>query len=576
MDLAALLPQLAALVIRRWRLGPTALEIEVASRAGGVSCPACHVHSTSVHSHYMRTVADLPIGSRSVTLVVQVRRFRCRNPACSRHTFAEEFTPLVRRYGRQTALLQEWLDDIGVTVGGRPGARFARRHCLLTSRSTLVRLVRRLPLPPARPPTVLGVDDFAVRRNHHYGTLVVDLERHQVLDLWPERKAEPFAEWLQRRTRLPDVICRDRGGSYADAARQAAPDALQVADRFHLVCNASDVLERVLVRHAGIVRAATALEAPTEAPAETNATENGSEGYAEDESQPPAGSHASTASTRAARRARRLTRYQQVIALHQAGVSLSAIAQQVGFARSTVRKYVRADSFPEWPPRRTPLHAGSVHTTYLRQRWAAGCHDATILWTELRARGFTGSVRMVQRAVAGWRSAPRTRGPRRRPGYQAAASEAAREATPPAAVSAQESLPAPPRGVSPQQAVWLLLRPAEDLTETEQTLRTHLLDADEEIRAAHELIERFRDLLRTRGHEHFAAWQEMAQASTVPEVHNFVASLRRDEDAVRAALTVDWNSGQIEGQVTKVKLVKRLMFGRANFDLLRRRVLLAG
>ena len=533
-----------------------------------------------MHSHYTRTVADLPIGSRSVTLVVQVRRFRCRNPACSRHTFAEEFTPLVRRYGRQTALLQEWLDDIGVTVGGRPGTRFARRHFLLTSRSTLVRLVRRLPLPAVTPPTVLGVDDFAVRRNHHYGTLVVDLERHQLLDVWPERKAEPFAEWLQERTRLPDVICRDRGGSYADAARQAAPDALQVADRFHLACNASAVLERVLVRHAGVVRAATALEAPTEAPVETNATESGSEGYAEDGGQPPAGSHAFTASTRAARRARRLTRYQQVMALHQAGVSLTAIARQVGLARPTVRKYVRADSFPEWPPRRTPLHVGSVHMTSLQQHWAAGCHDATILWSELRARGFTGSLRMVQRAVAGWRSAPRARGPRTRPADQTApfeaAREAAREAAPPAAESAQESLPPPPRGLSPQQAVWLLLRPAENLTDTEQTLRSHLLDADEEIRAAHELIERFRDLLRTRGHEHFAAWQEAAQASTVPELRGFVASLQRDEEAVRAALTVDWNSGQVEGQVTKVKLVKRLMFGRANFDLLRRRVLLAG
>jgi transposase len=130
--------------------------------------------------------------------------------------------------------------------------------------------------------------------------------------------------------------------------------------------------------------------------------------------------------------------------------------------------------------------------------------------------------------------------------------------------------------LSPQQAVWLLLRPEEDLTDTEQTLRSRLLDADKEIRAAHDLIARFRSLLRTRGHEHFAVWQEAARASAVPELRGFVASLQRDEDAVRAALTEDWNSGQVEGQVTKVKLVKRLMFGRANFDLLRRRVLLAG
>jgi transposase len=580
MDLAALLPQLAALVLQRWRIGLSTLVIEVASSAKGECCPKCQVVSTSVHSHYTRTVADLPVGGRSVTLVVQVRRFRCHNPACSRHTFAEEFAPLVRRYSRRTALLQELLDDIGVTVGGRPGARFARRHFLLTSRSTQVRLVRRLPLPSATPPTVLGVDDFAVRRNHHYGTLVVDLERHQLLDLWPERKAEPLAGWLQERTWLPDVICRDRGGSYADAARQAAPDALQVADRFHLSCNASDVLERVLVRHAGVVRAATTHKAMTEGPAEANASENSPEGRTLDESVSPELSPQApdkpptVASSREARRARRLAQYQDVLALHRTGVSLAEIAQQVGLARSTVRKYVHADGFPEWSPRRTLLRAGSVHTTYLQQRWAASCHDATILWTELCARGFTGSLRMVQRAVAGWRPAPRARGPCGGLGDQTASSDAASEAAPPAAASVQESLPSPPRGLSPQQAVWLLLRAAEDLTDTEQTLRAHLMDADEEIRAAHDLIERFRDLLRTRGHEHFAAWQEAAQVSPVPELRGFVASLQRDEDAVRAALTVDWNSGQVEGQVTKVKLVKRLMFGRANFDLLRRRVLL--
>jgi zinc-finger of transposase IS204/IS1001/IS1096/IS1165 len=151
MDLAVLLPQLAALVILCWRVGPAALEIDVASRGSGASGPACQVSSTSVHSHYTRTVADLPIGSRSVTRAVQVRRFRCRNTLCTRHTrhtFAEEFVPHVRRYGRQTTLLLALLDDLGVTVGGRPGARFAHRHFLLTSRTTLVRLVRRRVLPP--------------------------------------------------------------------------------------------------------------------------------------------------------------------------------------------------------------------------------------------------------------------------------------------------------------------------------------------------------------------------------------------------------------------------------------------
>jgi hypothetical protein len=304
---------------------------------------------------------------------VQVRRFRCRTPACPRQTFAEEFVPIVRRYGRRTVLLQEWLDDLGVTVGGRPGARFARRHRLRTSRSTLVRLVRRLPLPPATSPTVLGVDDFAVRRHHHYGTLVVDLERHQLLDLWPERTAEPFVGWLQEQTRLPDVICRDRGGAYAEAARQAAPDALQVADRFHLARNASAVLERVLVRHASSVRAATTTTARMATSTTACDGAGGAAPGAGDEMAlppPPPPLQPSEMlpprpSSHATRRARRLARYQEVMALYASGWSLTAIAQQVGLTRSTVRKYVRADGFPEWPPRRTPLHAGSAYMAYL-------------------------------------------------------------------------------------------------------------------------------------------------------------------------------------------------------------------
>jgi transposase len=545
MDLAVLLPHLAGLVIVRWQVGPSAVEIEVASRALEGRCPTCRVMAMSVHSHYSRAVTDIPIGNRSVQLAVQVRRFRCRNPTCSRKTFAEDFAPLIRRYGRQTAPLQELLDDIGILVGGRPGARFARRHDLRVGRSTLIRLVRRLPLPPTAPPVVLGVDDFALRRNHHYGTLVIDLERHQLLDMWPERTAQPLIAWLREQAGWPDIICRDRAGTYADAARQGAPEARQVADRFHLACNASAVLERVLVRHAALVRTATALEPAHSNCTESNTRESSRGGAGVKVRPPPATSPPPPRATREARRACRLARYDQVLALYRAGATFTAIAQHVGLARATVRKYVHADGFPEWPPRRTPLRAGSVHMTHLWERWAAGCRDATILWAELRERRFTGSLRMVQRAVAGWRSAPRVRGPRHHPDEQPGADEVPCDAGPP-----PESLPAPPRGLSPQQAVWLLLRPEQELTDTEQHLRAHLLVANEEIRTAHAVIACFRDLLRTRGHEQFTAWQEAAHASGIPEVRGFVANLQRDEEAVREALTEAWNSGQVEGQVT--------------------------
>jgi transposase len=573
---SALFPHLATLLVVGWQVEPTGLVIDLASPAESATCPACGQPSASVHSHYQRSVADLRLGGRAVTLRLHVRRFRCRNPACSRTTFAEDLSVVVARYMRQSVALQRLLADLGITVGGRPGARFALRHGVTCSRSTLLRRVRRLPLPPDASPTVLGVDDFALRRNHHYGTLVVDLERHRLLDLWPERTAASLAIWLEEWQHPPEVVCRDRGGAYADAARQAAPNAVQVADRFHLARNAADVLERVLVRRASAIRRATTQGAGALSPT--------TGGCPPPELPQPARIDPSRAPPRTARRARRLARYQQVMALHEDGWSLTAIAQQVGLARPTVRKYVHADAFPEWPPRRTPLHAGSVHTTYLQQRWAAGCHDAAVLWTDLRARGFTGSLRMVQRAVAGWRPAPRVRGhwqPRDGDAVPTTATAPSALATPAETLSAQGqpltplTPPAAPRGLSPQQGVWLLLRPVQALNDEEQVLRTRLLDAAADIRAAHELVERFRALLQTRRHAGFAAWLQAAAASAIPELRTFAASLRRDEEAVRAALTVDWSSGQVEGQVTKVKLVKRLMFGRANFDLLRRRVLLA-
>jgi transposase len=429
----------------------------------------------------------------------------------------------------------------------------------------------------------MGVDDFALRRHHHYGTLLVDLERHQLLDLWPERGAEPFVAWLRACERRPEVICRDRGGAYADAARQAAPHAIQVADRFHLARNAGDVLQRVLARHAAALRAVTGLATPHEHidPADTTSPMR-------DENAPTASQPATQLgcpTTQATTRERRRAGYDQVVALRAQGLSLTAVAAQAGLSRPTIRKYLTAKTFPEWAPRRTLLRAGSGYTVYLQRRWAEGCRDATILWSELQAQGFTGSLRMVQRAVAAWRPQPRVRGPRRRPSQPAgpvgtpglarpagARSSSARSSS--GGVLQQLDLPQP-RGLSPQQGAWLLLRPADTLNASEQVLQTHLMEISPEIRLAYDLVATFCTILKQREADRLDAWLQRAITSGITELRGFAFGLKRDYDAVRAAATVSWSSGQVEGQVTKVKLIKRQMYGRANFDLLRRRVLLA-
>jgi transposase len=257
------------------------------------------------------------------------------------------------------------------------------------------------------------------------------------------------------------------------------------------------------------------------------------------------------------RRARRRDRYDAVVVLHQVGESVQAISEKLGLSRPTVRKYVRAGTFPEWPARRTPLSAGTRFGTYLQKRWAEGDRDAAVLWDELQAQGFTGSLRMVQRAVAEWREEARPRG------------AAARKAR----VPASDVLP-PLRPPSPRQAAWLLLKPLAKLTEEQWAMRTKLLAAAQDVQVALGMIEDFRDMVRTRAAAALPAWLTRVEQSPLPELTTFAAKLRRDDAAVEAALTYGWSSGQVEGQVTKTKLRKREGYGRSNFDLLRKRVLL--
>jgi len=532
---------LAGFRVERVLVVDDAVHLEARRLAATAACPTCGRRSSRIHSRYTRRIADEPVGGRRLVIRFRARRFRCPVATCPRRTFAEQAPALAARYARRSVPLQGLLEDIGLTVGGRPGARFARRRAIAASRTTLLRLVRALPEPATTPPAVLGIDDFALRRGHRYGTVLVDLEARSVVDLLPERTAEALVSWLSERAR-PRLICRDRGGEYASGARRGAPGATQIADRFHLACNSSEVLERVLVRHPAALRAAVAEDAGAAASGPATPV------YA-----------AQPVSARTdPRRARRLARYEAVVALREQGWSITAIGEQVGLSRPTVRKYLQAGAFPEWPARRTALSAGTPHAEHLRRRWMDGCHDATTLWQELRGRGFRGSLRTVQRAVAGWGARPRRRG------------RAAKLPRPPDTVA-----PPPARPPSARHAVWLLLPPVDQLTPTQQAMRRRLLAAAPAVEAALTLIDTFRRLIRERDGAALEPWLQAAEASPVPELRTFAAGLRRDHPAVAAALAHPWSSGQVEGQVTRIKLIKRQMFGRAKFDLLRKRVLLA-
>ena len=557
MRLATLVPSFVGLRLRQVVVTQDQLILVVSPTRRTARCPVCQRRSARIHSSYERSLVDLPIGDRPVRLHLRVRRFRCLNQECTRQIFAERFPRLAPDYGRRTHAHRLALVDFGLALGGSAGARLANRRGVLGSRATVLRCLRASPIGTVATPRVLGVDDWARTRGQIYGTILVDLEQHRPVDLLEDRTAESLAAWLQAHPGV-DVITRDRSGAYAEGARHGAPHAVQVADRFHLLMNVGEALERVLGRKRTLLRDAARVVDQSVMPPrlheEVVASSASCVAIATDR---PSTRHDQE---QYRRRAERQERYAAVVALHQQGFTTSRIAREMGIGRKTVRRWLQTSRFPERAPAPRRPSILEPYEPYLRERWAAGCHNARQLWREIRARGFTGAASLVRRSVARWRPEPGRRGLPAR-GFPP------HEATPP--------LPTPTRVRSPRQGRWLLLRSADGLRPDEEVYRQHLLEADDELRLVHDLAKAFGQVVRERQPEGLDPWLTWAHESGVPEFREFARVMRRDHAAVKAALTYAWSNGQTEGQITRLKYVKRQMYGRASFDLLRQRVLLA-
>ncbi len=506
-------------------------------------CPLCGQAATRVQSHYWRRLADLPWQGVPVVVRLHTRRFWCDNPACPRAIFTERVPALAAPRARRTDRLTAVLAQVGFALGGEGGARLLAALGMAASPDTLLGLVRHTPLAAPPTPRVLGIDDFALRRGRTYGTLLIDLERHAVVDVLPDRDADSVARWLAAHPGVA-VSSRDRSGVYADGARRGAPDATQVADRWHLLKNIGDALERLLGRQREALRAAAVPTPhgvpPPEAPPASRA-----------DPVAPVAPPATIRPQETPGDVRRRALHKGVHDLHGRGLSLSAIGRRVGLSRVTARKYLRAAACPARSARRTHLPALGQHETYLRERWVAGCDNAAQLWRELRARGFPGSAGAGRRYLGSWRTTPR------RPGRQQR-----RSAGPP-----------PPRPPSPKQVRWWLLLPPARRTARQHAYLDRLLSGTAALHLAADLAREFGPLLRDRDLAALAPWLTRAEARGLDELAACALSLRQDRAAVEAALASEWSNGQTEGQVTRLKLVKRQMYGRAKVDLLRRRVL---
>ncbi|MFD6326901.1 ISL3 family transposase [Streptomyces sp. NPDC058442] len=522
-----LFPAIADVAVLSVDVNHEAIRIEARSTAAEAVCPGCGSQSSRIHSSYLRFPADVPSAGRRVVLCLWVRRFFCRDAACGRRTFVEQLPGLTRRHSRWTERLRSTLAAVGLALAGRAGARMAQVFGVSVSRSTVLRLLTALPEPEAPSPRVVGVDEYATRKGRVYGTVLVDCETRRPVDLLPDREASSLAEWLAKRPGI-EVVCRDRAPFFAEGATAGAPQAIQVADRWHLWHNLGEAAERAVARHRPCLRVLV----PEPAGKETG--------------DPTLPEEAPTSPWKSDRFANRIrARHATVHALLEAGHSRRSIGRQLHMTHRTVKSLADAAS-PEdlfrgqWQHNRTSVL--DEYKPYLDDRWNQGCTNAWKLWEEITPLGYQGSYGIVSAYIRKKRTSPRP-------------------------VTAQ---PPAPRVVTR----WILSRP-ESLTESEHLRLKAVLANCPELEALTGHVRSFARMLAERQGERLPEWLDAVRQDDLPSLHTLAAGIDRDRDAVIAGLTLPWNSGVVEGHVNRIKMLKRQMFGRAGFALLRKRVLLA-
>jgi transposase len=542
------LPAIPSLQVEHLEVTSEGLLIRASSTQAANVCPLCGSSTTRVHSRYERTFQDLPWGNLRVRLRICVRRFFCPNTACGRRIFTERMAPLAKPYARRTLRLCEALLKIAWAEGGEAGERQSKAQGMPVCAATLLSLLRQAAEADLPTPRVLGVDDWGFAAAHPTGTLLVDLERHRPVDVLLGSDDRVLARWLPSHPRV-EIICRDRGASYARGAKEGAPHARQVLDRWHLLKNVGEVLQRAVAQYVDILgQADQEVKASLPKPHVPLPSEGKSAGK---QRKPPRRKPA----TPSPQRAWQLNMFQHVQELAAQGYSPYDIRNMLHLHKHTVSKYLHMEHFVDH--RHCPVGSSvEPYREYLEARWAQGPVMIKTLWLELQELGFSGCYKSVWNFVRDWPLPP---------GAQPCAS-----ASPPAARHTVQ-----PRisKRSPWQVARLLLRPQEDLGETDATYWEAVCRLAPKLALASMLSSQFVQIVRERKCKELAPWLHEAKTCPLEAFRRFARGLEKEYAALSAALSEPWSTGQVEGHITRLKLLKRQMYGRANIDLLRLRVL---
>lgn len=565
MELLQLLPDSEHIQIQNYELDRVQkqVQIDLCSTQASASCPICQHEAVRVHSRYERTLGDLPWADYRVVMQFEVRKFFCDNASCHRRIFSERLHEIAAPWARRTQRLNAQLSEIGLVLGGAAGIRLSQKlHCAV-SRNTILRLVMRLPLPPqVASPRIVGIDDFAFRKCVSYGTIIVDLETHQPIALLPGRTAEPVAEWLSQYRGI-EIVSRDRSSAYRSGITAGAPNVIQVADRFHLMQNLAEVLEQVLRTQTQVLKTVENIESEQVssetivviaqmlndlAPKSDRVSETGSQSQKEQ-------------LIGSAHWQKRSAQHRTIWSLFEQGWSTSEIAQEVGLGVRTVQRDLRKPEFAD--PQRRSDYGDSLAVPYRAFiiNYLQKYKKPYGLLSALKRQGYKGSRRTLSRYVHRLSEAghfasqsqdrPRSSAPKRKAG-----------STVPATL------------LSANRATWLVMRVHKERTREQKQLIKKLKIHSPVLKTAIELSEAFCKLIRHRQPEQFETWLQQVEVSDLVPFAKFAQGLQQDYEAVKAAMTLPISNGPVEGQINRLKLLKRQMYGRAGIKLLEQRFLL--
>jgi transposase len=522
-------------------------------------CPKCLQVSIRIHSRYRRKLADLPWANIPVRTEISVRRFFCDNPECARRIFSERLTTIAAPWARRTQRLADTQRQIGLAAGGSAGASLCQALGCPAEVDLLLNLVRTLTLPQSLTPLVLGVDDWAKRKGQSYGTILVDHERKCVVDLLDDRSPETLAKWLRSHPGVA-IVTRDRAESYAQGIREGAPEALQVADRWHLLKNLTEAVTKIFHDHQSAIQ--HQLRSVAASVGSTDGAHPGEPATkaAQIEAIPGANATATPApvdespKSLTAAADRRGQRAAEAHALRQKGWKVKAIARQLNCHPKTISRYLRRQ-LPLLPRRTTRSTKLDAFKGYLLERWNDGCHNASQLFREIEAKDYAGSITLVRTFAVALRCASGLAPSSRQLGGR---------------IIARDEIRRPP---TCRHLAWLTAQSTNRLGEGDQQTLSLVSDINPTLKTTVELAQQISMMVCKHQPDGFDQWLDQAAQTGISALRSFANGLRNDYAAVRAALTLIWSNGRTEGFVNRLKAVKRQSYGRAKLDLLRCRML---